>query len=71
MTRNPPRNTPQGKLRKPAFSLMVRRGLLSIMRRVNPSCALEQNAIRWAEEYCDYQERIRVVRKVRKMRRES
>lgn len=71
MTRNPPRNTPQGKLRKPAFSLMVRRGLLSIMRRVNPSCALEQNAIRWAEEYCDYQERIRVVRKVKRMRRQA
>lgn len=71
MSRNPPRNTPQGKLRKPAFSLMVRRGLLSIMRRVNPSCALEQNAIRWAEEYCDYQERIRVVRKVKRMRRQA
>lgn len=71
MSRVPPPNTPQGKLRKPAFSLMVRRGLLSIVRRVSPSCAMEANAIRWAEEYCDYQERIRVVRKVKKMRRQA
>jgi hypothetical protein len=50
---------------------MVRRGLLSIMRRVNPSCAMEGRAIRWAEEYCDYQERIRIVRKMKKIRREA
>jgi hypothetical protein len=54
-----------GSLRKPAFCLNVRRGLLYIMRRVNPSCEIEARAIRWAEEYCDYAQRIRVVRKKR------
>lgn len=52
--KQPPTNISKKTFRKPAFSLKVRIGLMSILNRVTPQHVLEEKAIMWAQEYCEF-----------------